>query len=45
LEDADFSLASIKELIRQGEEDAEDAIANNNQETLKIHNKVKGSPR
>ena len=35
LEDADFSVASIKELIRQGEEDAEDAIANKNQETLK----------
>jgi NTE family protein len=33
--DADFSLASIKELIRQGEEDAEDAISNNNHEILK----------
>lgn len=39
LEDTDFSLASIKELIRQGEEDAEDAIANNNQVMLRIQNK------
>jgi NTE family protein len=45
LEDADFSLASIKELIRQGEEDAEDAIANKNQETLRSHVKVKDSQR
>jgi NTE family protein len=25
-EDADFSIATIKELIKQGEEDAEDAL-------------------
>jgi NTE family protein len=30
-EDADFSVATIKKLIRQGEEDTERALAINNQ--------------
>jgi NTE family protein len=39
-EDADFSITTIKKLIRQGERDAEEALAKKNYEDTSEHNKV-----
>ena len=42
-EDADFSVATIKQLIKNGEEDAENAIASNKTSNAKTNSKKKSS--